>query len=127
MRLEHALVKAIGATQKPAKQGGNLKGLDALKFALMSHAKFTTGEEHSTGKMRDWLAGRFRSKFADLAEKIKEACDDLVKAGLLQAADNESKPGRKVLWYKKVSWAEAQNGAAAGECARLDLQRDQFQ
>ena len=77
-------------------------------------------------RMREWMAGKFKGKYTNLAVKVKDAAK-----GLLVEVAEQNQQGRKVngtskvKWYKKAMWADV-TGDAAEEAVRLDLQRDQF-
>ena len=131
LRPEQALAQVIGAGVEPVgRPGQGLVGKDKLKFALLSCHQFTTGTSHSTSKMREWMSGRFKKEFQDLANTLKDTLSELVASGLIveDIENGRKQPGRKVAWYRKVAYAEVlANPETLREQARLELFRDHFE
>ena len=128
MRPEHALAQALAGGGAPTRcPGAALEGIDALKFAIMTHSKFKTCQSFNTSDMREWLSGRYKTKYSDLSAKIQEAAEGLATSKLLAPTEPPAKtkkqPGRKVTWYKKAAWTDM-TGEVGQEADRLDHQRD---
>ena len=103
-----------------------LKGTDALKHAIMTDARMSCTKTTDTGEYRNWLLGKFRNKVPDLAGVIKQAAEELADVGLLKEDKDIRKRGRKVQFYRKLSWDDLTSGAKS-EAERLQIPRSVFE
>ena len=113
----------------PPPSWGNthrLKGTDALKHAIMTDARMSCTKTTDTGEYRSWILGRFRKKVANLAGDVKEATEQLAEVGLLKEDKDSKKKGRRVHYYKKVSW-DVLTEEAKSEADRLQIPRTVFE
>ena len=102
-----------------------LQGKDAIKHAIMRDARLSCTTTTDTGEYRGWICGRFRHKVSDLGNAIKQAADELAEVGLLKEDRDAKKRGRRVQFYRKVTWGDLTEDAK-NEAARLQVPRSVF-
>ena len=122
-RIRHLLAAAAPPSCRDALK---LEGKDAVKHAVMTNAKLSCTTTTNTGAYRNWLLGKFRNKVPDLAGVVKQAAEELAEVGLLKEDKDTRKRGRKVQFYRKVSWDELTD-AAKSEAERLQIPRSVFE
>ena len=91
----------------------------------MTDAKLSCTTTTDTGEYRGWLLGRFRHRVSDLAGAIRQATEELAEIGLLQEDKDATKKGRKVQFYRKMSWDELTE-SNKNEAERLQIPRSVF-
>ena len=117
----------IAAAAPPScRNAQELEGRDAIKRAIMTDAKLSCAAATDTGAYRGWLLGRFRHKVSDLTGAIRQAADELAEVGLLKEDKDSKKKGRRVQFYRKVSWDELTDDAK-NEADRLQIPRSVFE
>ena len=61
-----------------------------------------------------------------MAGAVRQAADELAEVGLLKEDKDSKKKGRRVQFYRKVSWDELTD-AAKSEAERLQIPRSVFE
>ena len=120
------MANLLAAAAAPAARTARLEGTDAIKNAIMMDARVSCDKATDTGEYRNWILGRFRKKVANLAGDIKEATEQLAEVGLLKEDKDSKKKGRRVHYYKKVSW-DVLTEEAKSEADRLQIPRTVFE
>jgi hypothetical protein len=126
--LEHANLDAPeddGAAAARSRAHPKLEGKDAIKHAIMTDARLSCTTTTDTGEYRGWICGRFRHKVSDLGNAIRQAADELAEVGLLKEDREAKKRGRRVQFYRKVTWGDLTEDAK-NEAARLQVPRSAF-
>ena len=120
------MANLLAAAEPPScRIAQKLEGQDAVKHAIMMDARLSCTTSTDTGEYRGWLLGRFRKKVSDMASAIREAIDELAEVGLLKEDKDAKKKGRRVQFYRKVSWGELTDDAK-NEADRLQIPRSVF-
>ena len=127
MRPNADMANLLAAAAPPSCTNAHkLEGKDAIKNAIMTNAKLSCTTTTDTGAYRGWLLGKFRGKVSDLASAIRQAADELAEVGLLKEDKDSKKRGRRVQFYRKVSWDEMTDDAKS-ETNRLQIPRSIFE
>ncbi len=121
------MANLLAAAAPPScRNAQKLEGRDAIKHAIMTDAKLSCTTTTDTGAYRGWLLGRFRHKVSDLTGAIRQAADELAEVGLLREDRDSKKRGRRVQFYRKVSWDDLTDDAKK-EAERLQIPRSVFE
>ena len=127
VRPDANMANLLAAAAPPScRDAQKLEGKDAVKHAIMTNAKLSCTTTTDTGAYRNWLLGRFRSKFKDLAKPVRQAAEELAEVGLLNEDKDLRKRGRKVQFYRKSPWEELTD-AGKSEAERLQIPRSVFE
>ena len=127
MRPDTNMANLLAAAAPPScRDALKLEGKDAVKHAVMTNAKLSCTKTTDTGAYRNWLLGRFRSKFKNMADVVNQAAKELAEVGLLNEDKDSRKRGRKVQFYRKSPWDELTD-AAKSEAERLQIPRSVFE
>ena len=121
-----SMANHLAAAAPPScRNAHKLEGKDAIKHAIMTDAKLSCTTKTDTGAYRGWLIGRFRNRVSDLASAIRQATDELAEVGLLKQDSGSTKRGRRVQFYRKVTWDDLTDDAK-NETERLQIPRSIF-
>ena len=116
------------AMQPAAQRGSLLDGIDLLMQQILELPCTAGGVEFSSSQVRDKLRNKYRDD-PKLAEKFKEALQNLSNAGLLkiQTDKGNRKGGRKTTLCRKPALSEVEASKdATDERVRLNVGKSVF-
>ena len=88
--------------------------MEQLQQKLLRDHRFSPGVNASTTDMRLWVKNRVATT-ASLSGRIREAVQDLLERGVVEAADGAARRGHPVICTRKRPWSEIQADPVATE------------